>query len=337
MLANVFSLMPLLRPLQTTPIYQMLVELLLIGSAVFFVVRFLQGTRGARLLKGVVFLLISLFAVVKVLSFFFELTRIEFLYNSFLVFAAVAIIVVFQPELRRALMQLGETRLFRRLGGVEEDDISQIVRACRMLAERRVGALIVLEREENLASLTGNATRLNADITEQLIASIFWPNSPLHDLGMIIAEGRIMWAGVQLPLAESTDLDRELGSRHRAALGMSQETDAMVIVVSEETGAVSVAERGQLYRKLSIEQLRDTLLTGLTGNSMSNAGMSQAPAKPREEPKTERIEPRPVDESKRPTDGPKTVKPLKAELSPSDKAAKPAQSKSFAAAGSDKD
>ena len=125
---------------------------------------------------------------------------------------------------------------------------------------------MAIEREVGLGGIAESGTRINADLTSELLNTIFWPNSPLHDLGVVISQGRVAYAGVQFPLAESGDLERELGSRHRAAVGMSQESDAVVLVVSEETGDVSIAERGQLIRKLTPEGLRG-LLNELLGGA----------------------------------------------------------------------
>ncbi|HEY8666901.1 MAG TPA: diadenylate cyclase CdaA [Tepidisphaeraceae bacterium] len=235
------------------------IEMLIIALVVYWVVRFLRGTRGARMLKGIVFILISLYLIISLVAAQFHLERIGFLYARFLQVAAIAVVVVFQPELRRALMRLGETRLFRGWSNQLNDDIEALVEAATFLARRKIGALIAIEREVGLGGIAESGTRINADLSAALLNTIFWPNSPLHDLGVIVSQGRIAFAGVQFPLAESGDLERELGSRHRAAVGMSQESDAVVLVVSEETGDVSIAERGQLIRKLSPEGLRGLL------------------------------------------------------------------------------
>jgi diadenylate cyclase len=242
------------------------IELLLIGLVVYWVLRFLRGTRGARMLKGIAFVLISLYLLVRIIGTQFGLDRIEFLYRQFLLFAAVASVVVFQPELRRALMRLGETRLFRGWSSQIDEEIEALVEAATFLSRRKIGALVAIEREVGLGGIAESGTRINADLTAPLVESLFWPNSPLHDLGVIVSQGRIAYAGVQFPLAESGELERELGSRHRAAVGMSQESDAVVLVVSEETGDVSIAERGQLIRKLTPEGLRG-LLGELLGRS----------------------------------------------------------------------
>ena len=248
-----------LTALRSVPTGQVLLELLVIGSVVYWVIRFLQGTRGARLLKGIVFLLITVYLSVRLLGALIDLGRLEILFDRFLFYASFAVIIVFQPELRRALMRLGETRLFRGMSQTGADEAEQVVEACAFLSRRRVGALIAIERDVSLGSFAEDATRLDAEVSGPLIQTIFWPNTALHDLGMIISNGRIAYAGVQFPLAESGDLPKELGSRHRAGVGLSAETDALVVIVSEETGDISIAERGKLYRRRSVEQLRNDL------------------------------------------------------------------------------
>ncbi|MEL7239281.1 MAG: diadenylate cyclase CdaA [Planctomycetota bacterium] len=242
LLASLPSLRNFLTALSSVPLWQLALELIIIGAVVYWVIRFLQGTRGARLLKGVVLVLITLYLGVRVLEAFFDLARLSVLFDRFLFYASFAIIIVFQPELRRALMRLGETRLFSGQVSVT-DEVAELLDACGVLSRRRVGALIAIEREATLGAYTEEATRLDAEVTSPLLQTIFHPNTALHDLGLIIGDGRITHAGVQFPLTESGELPKELGSRHRAAVGLSQETDAVVIVVSEETGDISVAER----------------------------------------------------------------------------------------------
>jgi diadenylate cyclase len=261
-----FNFGDFLRAVSSYPWWQVLIELLIIGAVVYWVISFLQGTRGARLLKGILVLLIIIYVVVRMLAERAGLDRIAFLYKQFLVAAGFAIIVVFQPELRRALMRLGETRLFRTFSAQVTDDIDELVESATFLSRRKIGALVAIERDVGLGGIAENGTRLNADLTADLLNTIFWPNSPLHDLGVVVSNGRIGYAGVQFPLAESGELEKELGSRHRAAVGMSQESDAVVLVVSEETGDISIAERGQLIRKLTPDTLKG-LLTELLGRA----------------------------------------------------------------------
>jgi len=252
------------------PWWQVAIEWLLIGLVVYWVVRFLRGTRGARLLKGIAFVLISLYLIIRLGAYRFGLERIDFLYRQFLGFASIAIIVVFQPELRRALMRLGETRLFRGWSNQVDEEIEQLVECATFCSRRKIGALVAIEREVGLGGIAESGTRVGADLSAPLLETIFWPNSPLHDLGVVVSGGKITYAGVQFPLAESGELERELGSRHRAAVGMSQESDAVVLVVSEETGDVSIAERGQLIRKLTPDGLRG-LLSELLGRGADSA------------------------------------------------------------------
>lgn len=241
------------------PWWRILIELFLIGIVVYWVVRFLRGTRGARLLKGIALLLIFLYLIVQIVAKQLHLDRIVFLYSGFLQYATFAAVIVFQPELRRAIMRLGETRLFRGFSSEVSEEINELVQSAAFLSRRKIGALIAVERETGLGGIAESGTLVNADLSAPLLNTIFYPNSPLHDLGVVISGGRIAYAGVQFPLAEEGTLERELGSRHRAAVGLSNETDAVVIVVSEQTGDVSIAERGVLLRKLTPEALRGML------------------------------------------------------------------------------
>jgi len=259
------------RAVQSYPRWRVATELLLIGAVVYYVVDFLRGTRGVRMLRGVAVILIGLFIIVKFGAAYAGLNEIDFLYGKFLTFAFFAVIVVFQPELRRALLRLGETRLFRGWSDQMQEEIGALVETAEFLSRRKIGGLIAIERDVGLGGIAENGTRLNADLTSDLLNTIFWPNSPLHDLGVVISQGRVMYAGVQFPLVESGELEKELGSRHRAAVGMSQESDAVVLVVSEETGDISIAEGGQLIRKLTPDALRG-LLSELLGSVSQEKG-----------------------------------------------------------------
>ena len=243
---------------------EVFIELALIWVVVYMVFRFLRGTRAARMFKGLGVLLIVTSLLILVLSREEAFARIEYLYRGFLGFAVIALVVIFQPELRRALVRLGEARLFR---GAAEDSmamIDEVVTAVSDLSRRKVGAIMAIERDVPLAGLVDTGTRVNAEITRELIQTIFWPGSALHDMAVVIRDNRITSAGVQFPLADAHDISQELGSRHRAAIGLSMECDALVVVVSEETGAISLAERGQLIRKLTPEALTALLRKGLS-------------------------------------------------------------------------
>jgi len=225
------------------------VELLLIGAGVYAVMHFLKGTRGARVLRGFVLLLVGSTLMVSLVATALDLERIRVLYPFFVAALFLIALVAFQPELRRALMRLGAASWFvgsrREVGRAVE----AVVDAVAYLSKNKIGAIIAFERTTEFSALAEAGCRLDADVSKELLTTIFWPGSALHDMGVIISQGRIAAAAVQFPLTDSDDgLDPTMGSRHRAALGLSQESDALIVVVSEETGTISVAEGGKLER-----------------------------------------------------------------------------------------
>jgi len=238
------------------------VELLLIGVVVWWVMRFLKGTRGARLVKGVGVILVTVFIVIRLLPEDLGWDRIEFLYGNFLLFAFVGVVVAVQPELRRVLIQVGQTKFFRSPLDRVRAMIDALLDSTAYLSRNKIGAVLAIERSVGLGAIEDAGTPIDAELTSSLLNSIFYPGGALHDMGVIIRDGRIAAAGCQFPLAESDEVDASLGSRHRAALGLAKDSDAIVLVVSEETGRVSVACEGQLYLGLSPEAL-DALLLGL--------------------------------------------------------------------------
>ncbi|HHH76092.1 MAG TPA: TIGR00159 family protein [Phycisphaerae bacterium] len=235
-------------------------EMLLIGLVVWQVIKFLKGTRGARLVKGVAVLLVSVYVVIRLLPEELGWDRVKFLYGNFLIFAFVAVVVAFQPELRRALIQIGKAKLFQGKRGQVESTVAALIESSSYLARNKIGALIAIEQSVGLGAIAETGTAIDAGLTVNLLNAIFYPGSALHDMGVIINHGRIAAAGCQLPLAESDDVDASLGSRHRAALGLCQETDAVVLVVSEETGRISIAHQGQLHIGLVGDNLREMLM-----------------------------------------------------------------------------
>ena len=250
------------------PWWEVGVELALIWLLVFGIVRFVQGTRAAGALKGL--LLVIAGATVLAVAFGRSDTfqRIGLLYDRGLALLAIALVVIFQPELRRALVRLGETRLLRSSPSELAKLVDPVMEACTFLSKARFGGLIVIERELGLRGLVEGGTDLDAEVSARLLQSIFYPGSALHDLAVVIRGPRIRSAGVQLPLADPTELpDPSLGSRHRAALGLSKESDAVVIVVSEETGAMRLALRGKLIGPLEQDQLRARLIRELRAGS----------------------------------------------------------------------
>ncbi|HEX7009756.1 MAG TPA: diadenylate cyclase CdaA [Phycisphaeraceae bacterium] len=248
--------------LRTEP-FEVLIELAVIWVVVYVVFRFLRGTRGARVIKGVAVLLIIGTLTIQVLGRENAFERLNFLYSNFLAFASLMLVIVFQPELRRALVQLGEARFFRQTGLRKARVVEELLAAVQYLSRNKIGALIAIEQQVGLGGIVEVGTRLDAEVSKELLNTIFWPGSALHDMGVVIRGDRIVAAGVQFPLAEGENIPQELGSRHRAAIGLSQEADALVIVVSEETGTISIAERGSLTRGLTADELRPILTRGL--------------------------------------------------------------------------
>jgi diadenylate cyclase len=252
-----------------------------IWIAVYVVVRFVQGTRAAGALKGLLFVVVSVAIVSRLVGRVDSFQRLGWLYDKFLALTAIALIVIFQPELRRALVRLGETSFLR---GTPKDValvVHEICIAAAYLSKAKFGALIVVERQVGLKGITEGGTSLNAEVSSRLLQTIFFPGSALHDLAVIISGKVVKAAGVQLPLAEPADMpDPSLGSRHRAAVGLSKECDALIVVVSEETGAIRIAERGRLSEPLSADdlksELRDRLGKTLVVNRARSAGATQA-------------------------------------------------------------
>jgi diadenylate cyclase len=242
-----------------------LLEWFLIGAVVYLCMRFLRGTRGSRVFIGVLVVLVAATFVVKLVAEQLNLERIKVLYPDFLVGMFLVALVVFQPELRRGLMRLGEARWLRSWTRDVDRLIDEVCRAAGYLSRNKIGALVALERDVPLDTVAAAGVRLDAEVSAELLITIFWPGSALHDLGVVIQSARIAAAGCQFPLVESEELDSSLGSRHRAALGLSQESDAVIVVVSEETGTISIAERGRLLRPLTAELLHRTLHEMLSG------------------------------------------------------------------------
>lgn len=238
---------------------RILPEMLLIGLVIYSVLRFLRGTRGARILQGIFILVAGGYLVVNVLAQQFGLERLRVLYQPFVWMVLLTTLIVFQPELRRGLMRLGETR-WRRVRQSEIDRVARpVALACTQLAKNKIGALIAIERDIGLTGIVDQGVHLDARVSADLLNTIFWPGSALHDMGVVIQRGRIAAAGCQFPIEEAEGIDRQLGSRHRAGVTLSLDSDAIVIIVSEETGTISIAERGRLHRHIAPDTLFDTL------------------------------------------------------------------------------
>lgn len=258
---------------------ELVIELALIWVVIYFTVRFLQGTRGAGIVKGFAVLLAA-FVLLQLLGLGTErFARLNFIIDYFVGIVAILLIVIFQPELRQATMRLGQARLLR-AGRRDEHEarVDAIAEAVTFLSRSRFGAIIAIERNIRLGSLIEGGQPLDAKLNPALIESIFWPNSPLHDLGVVVRGERVLAAGVQFPLAEEGTLPTKYGSRHRAAVGLSAESDCLVVVVSEETGTISLADGGQLESPIAIDLLAETLRRSLQDSVDAESTQSEAAA-----------------------------------------------------------
>lgn len=236
-----------------------IIDMLVVAFLIYKLFQWIRETRAVQLLKGLVVLLVA-----ATVSDWLRLYTINWILESVRTMVVVAIPVVFQPELRRALERLGRGKLFGRpLVLLEDEDtlriINEIVRSIVVMSKNKIGALIVIERETGITDYIETGVRLDSVISGELLTNLFSPNSPLHDGAVIIRGDRVAAAGCFLPLTESPDIGTELGTRHRAALGVSELSDALVLVVSEETGIISEAHEGKLTRYLDEKTLREFL------------------------------------------------------------------------------
>ena len=236
------------------------IELFLIGLVVYWAVDFLEGTRGERLFRGVIFILIAGFLILKLVVGRFAFERLQYLYNGFLIAVLIIAVVGFQPEIRRALIRIGRAGFLTSSSQQLARTFEQIITAVTELAATKTGALIVIEKRVALGEYIETGVQIDAGVTAELLKTIFQPDTPLHDMAVIVRGDRVAAARVQLPLAEAGSIDGvELGSRHRAAIGITTGSDAICLVVSEETGTISLAQSGKLTRNITESQLRKHL------------------------------------------------------------------------------
>ena len=248
-----------------------IVDILIVAVMVYLLMRAIRGTRAGQLLRG-----IAVAAAIYALSAILHLNTVNYILNAIVQVALFAIIVIFQPELRKLLEQMGRLKFLHYLGFSLEaspEDTEEVVRniaaAAADMAESRTGALIVIERGTRLGEYMNSGTPLDANVTAELLKNIFVPNTPLHDGAVIIRDNKIITAGCVLPLTANTNLSSELGTRHRAALGLSETSDAVIVVVSEETGKISIAVNGSLTRNLNEASLSKAL-TKLLASEQKN-------------------------------------------------------------------
>jgi len=225
------------------------IEFFLIGLVVYWVVDFLEGTRGERLFRGVIFILVIGVLVLNLVVERLEFVRLQYLYKGFLIAVLIIAVAAFQPEIRRVLIRIGRPRFWSGSSGQLSRATEQIIAAVADLSSSRTGAIIVLERRVALGEFIETGVRIDAAVTAELLKTVFYPGTALHDMAVIIRGDRVLAAKVQLPLAEAGSIGGvELGSRHRAAIGITTGSDALCLVVSEQTGRVSVAQDGKLSR-----------------------------------------------------------------------------------------
>lgn len=240
------------------------IDIALVAYLIYRAMKLLRDTAAFRLAKGI----FVLFLVMATANFFY-LNTISWVFEQVMSYGLISAFIIFQPELRRMLEQLGKGSVTKILMGHEEEKgdvesmITAVVAACGSMSQTKTGALIVCERQEKLGEIVKTGTQVDAAPSPELIKNVFFHNSPLHDGAMIVRNGRVLAAGCVLPLSGSQNLSRDLGTRHRAAVGMSESSDAVLVVVSEETGGISVAIGGMLKRHLTPELLRKVLVSEL--------------------------------------------------------------------------
>ena len=241
-----------------------IVDLSIVIFLAYQLLKIVKDSRAWQLTKG-----ISLLVIATWLSDMLNLHILNYILSAVMNWGVILLIIIFQPEIRRALEQLG-TNKFTKLFGMEKDvitktkeDIYKIVIAVTELAQNRIGALIVMERDIKIKDIISTGIEINSEVSPQLLVNIFTPNTPLHDGAVIISENRIIAAACMLPLASDTDIAKELGTRHRAAIGISKESDSLAIVVSEETGKISVAKDGTLIADVREDVLKKILINNI--------------------------------------------------------------------------
>lgn len=243
-------------------IARIVVDITLVWYVLYKLIMLIRGTKAIQLINGIVVVL-----AVRMASLLFDLQTLKWLTGQAILWGFLVIIILFQPELRRALEQLGRGSFFSRMSKSAEESmeksIEAIVESCEYMAKRRIGALITIERETGIDDYAETGIPIGGELTHQLLTNIFTPNTPLHDGAVIIREDEIIAAACYLPLSEDPLISKELGTRHRAAIGVSEETDAITVIVSEETGDISCTKSGKLRRGINEETLREYLRENL--------------------------------------------------------------------------
>ena len=257
------NILSYIRSLQENP-FELVTLILDLAIVIYIIYKFIKSARNSRvwqLLKGII-----LIVLITILSGILQFRILNFILTVFMPYGVIALMIIFQPELRRMLEQLGTNKLTKYFG-IEKDlatktkeDIYKVIIAAEELAKEKTGALIVIERDIQIKDIIDTGVAINAEVSPQLLVNLFTPNTPLHDGAVIISKNKIAAAACILPLADDKDIARELGTRHRAALGISKESDAIAVVVSEETGKISVAKDGTLIADVKEDALKKILI-----------------------------------------------------------------------------
>ena len=261
-----------------------MVEVLILTVGIYYTFVFVRGTRGAPVFMGLLILLLALTIITTVL----DLTVLRWLLGTFFTFSVIAILVIFQPELRRILAELGSQSWFAS-AREQRENIEVIIQTCERLSEVRIGALMAVEQSIQLHEAVESGIVVDCEATPEMLETIFFPNNAIHDGGVIIRGDRIAFAACIFPLTQRQDLAKSTGTRHRAAIGLSEETDAVVVAVSEETGAIAYAYKGQFVRAVTLEELRAFLTSVLLNPVRSRNWMGWIRSWT-----TDRVKPRPV-------------------------------------------
>ena len=242
----------------------LIIDIALVFLLIYMFLRMVKGTRTWQLVKGIAFLIVGTW-----LSGILGLNILHYILNAIMNWGVILIIVIFQPEIRRALEQIGTNKITK-FFGIEKDivtktkeDIYKVVIAATELSKTKTGALIVMERDIKIKDIIATGVEINGDVSPQVLVNIFVPNTPLHDGAVVISENKIAAAACMLPLASDSDIAKELGTRHRAAIGISKESDAIAVVVSEETGKISVAKDGTLIADVREDVLKKILISNI--------------------------------------------------------------------------
>ena len=242
----------------------LIIDIALVFLLIYLFLRMVKGTRTWQLVKGIAFLIVGTW-----LSGILGLNILHYILNAIMNWGVILIIVIFQPEIRRALEQIGTNKITK-FFGIEKDivtktkeDIYKVVIAATELSKTKTGALIVMERDIKIKDIIATGVEINGDVSPQVLVNIFVPNTPLHDGAVVISENKIAAAACMLPLASDSDIAKELGTRHRAAIGISKESDAIAVVVSEETGKISVAKDGTLIADVREDVLKKILISNI--------------------------------------------------------------------------